>query len=160
METNKLITFIDSNEISIRQIETDLNLPHGSISIAKKYISSKYVEKVEKYLGEKHGLSGEFLQNVENSDNSGEKPKKVKKYNEGRIPDWQDGKMRFIDKENGLWRRIEEVCMTTKDNVRVIKDTWLPKDASIHNDTIGNFYIANNGEKVYLFEKKVEKITL
>jgi len=93
------------------------------------------------------------------------KPRKKLKYNDGRIPDWKDGILRFRDPDNGLWKRCIEWPVTykmedgkrVKDNkgneIRIIHSKWDADTGEIHTDDIGEFFIAKCGEKVYLFSK-------
>ena len=165
MNAKEIIELIKLNDVNVRQVEKDLDIPHGCISIAKEYVSSKYTDVIGNYLS---GMSVKAvdLPIIKNSDNDVGTFKKRLKYNEGRVPDFGDGIWRYRDPDNGLWKRVidwhyaikkDEQGNKVKDrlgnDVRTVKESWQPSDDVVHKDKIGEFYVANNGEKVYLFNK-------
>ena len=165
MNAKEIIELIKLNDVNVRQVEKDLDIPHGCISIAKEYVSSKYTDVIGNYLS---GMSVKAvdLPVIKNSDNDVGTFKKRLRYNEGRVPDFSDGIWRYRDPDNGLWKRVIEWHYAIKkdeqgnkvkdrlgNDVRTVKESWQPSDDVVHKDKIGEFYVANNGEKVYLFNK-------
>ena len=166
MTNEEIIEFIRLNEVSIRQIEKDLDVPTGTINTGKAYITPKHKDRIVTHLIEYHQLNQTDLSISKNMDNVANKPVKRLKYNEGRVPDFGDGIWRYRDPDNGLWKRVIEWHYAIKkdeqgnkvkdrlgNDVRTVKESWQPSDDVVHKDKIGEFYVANNGEKVYLFNK-------
>jgi len=68
------------------------------------------------------------------------------------IPGFKDQIHRYQD-EGGLWRRLFPDCYQKGE----LKSNWKPKDDEVHDNEIGNYYIANNGKKVYISYKQNKK---
>lgn len=141
----KIVEFLKANtHISIRKIERDLELRQSSIRLTEGIIPEKSVEKIREYLIEYFGFGPlEYLDgNLES------KTQVVHRYNVGRIPGFTDGLLRFQD-EIGLWKRVANFGMIEKDGKKVLKDGFKPQGEECFTDKIGEFYIANNGLKIY-----------
>ena len=150
----KLVEFLKTNpHISIRKIERDLGLRQSSIRLTEEIIPEKSIGKIREYLVEHYGF-GEI---VETDGNLESKSQVVRKYNVGRIPGFTDGLLRFQD-EIGFWKRVIDFGMVKKDGVKILKDEYKPQNLFSYDekftDKIGEFYIANNGLKIYENFKK------
>jgi len=154
---NAVIEFLKENEhISVKKLETDLNIPFRTIRLdGSRSIPDKYLGQIEDYLRTNHSYTPDTVclrQNEDNIDKPRTNERIVKMYNVDRIPSFNDNIYRFQDKNNGLWRRVEAWGYTTdkKTKLSVLKDTYEPQTDEILSDDIGEFYIANNGYKIYL----------
>jgi len=162
----KLVEFLKENpHISIRKIERDLGLRQSTIRLTEEIIPEKSIDKIREYLVEHYGF-GEIV-NLDGNMES--KSQIIHKYNVGRIPGFTDGLLRFQD-EVGLWKRVANFGMVEqlKDypkkevkktkglsnaysvpNRKILKEGYKPQSEERFTDKIGEFYIANNGLKIY-----------
>jgi len=151
----EIVEFLKENpHISIRKMERDLRLRQSSIRLTEGIIPEKYLEKIREYLIEYFGFGPlEYLDgNLES------KSQVVHRYNVGRIPGFTDGLLRFQD-EVGLWKRVMNFGMIEKDGKKVLRDGYKSQGEERFTDKIGEFYIANNGFKIYEKFKKIRKKT-
>ena len=127
-----ILTFLQNHpEISIRKMEDDLNITHGSIRTdGSRPIPKKHEEKI-----------GEYLQQF---------GYRNKKYNEGRKPGFKDGIARFRDPENGLWKRYQDWCTRMDKTERVPFKGFEPESGEELQDEIGTYYKTTNGTNVYV----------
>jgi hypothetical protein len=141
----EIVKFLRLNpHISIREMERDLELRQSSINLSKGVIPEKSVEKVREYL-ENHFGFGEI---VDLDGNLESKSQVVHRYNVDRKPGFTDGLLRFQD-EIGLWKRVVNFGMAERDGKKVLRDGYKPQGEERFTDKIGEFYIANNGLKIY-----------
>jgi len=141
----KIVEFLRLNpHISIREMERDLGLRQSTINLSKGIIPERYLNKVREYL-ENHFGFGEI---VDLNGNLESKTQVVHRYNVDRIPGFTDGLLRFQD-EIGFWKRVADFGMVEKDGKKVLKDSYKPQSEERFTDKIGEFYIANNGLKIY-----------
>jgi hypothetical protein len=87
-------------------------------------------------------------------------------WNNGFIPKWEDGIIRYRDSDSGLWKRLWDwQSYREKDKggnftgKRKIRDEFLPSTGEILRDKIGDYYIAKNGIKVYSFRGNLGDIS-
>jgi len=148
----KIVKFLRLNpHISIREMERDLGLSQASIRLADGILPKKHLGEIREYL-ENHFGFGEI---VDLDGNLESKTQVVHRYNVGRIPGFDDGLLRFQD-EFGLWKRVmnfgmieKKICETNHSKVKVLKEDYKPQNEERFTDKIGEFYIANNGLKIY-----------
>lgn len=142
---NNVLKFLKENEqISIREMSEHLNIPKGSINVSKSIIPNKHLQPIKDFLIEFYSYDESAMSVIDNEDNDSE-PVVIKQYNVGRIPSFDDTIMRYQDSQ-GLWRRAEASCMAKGS----LKEEWEPQTSEILKDPIGEFYVANNGNKMYL----------
>ena len=89
-----------------------------------------------------------FGEIVETDGNLESKSQIIHRYNVGRIPGFSDGLLRFQD-EVGFWKRVIDFGMVEKEGKRILRDNFKPQSEERFTDKIGEFYIANNGLKIY-----------
>ena len=145
----EIVKFLKLNpHISIREMERDLELRQSTINLSKGFIPERYLDKVREYL-ENHFGFGEI---VDLDGNLESKSQVVHRWNVDRIPGFDDGLLRFQD-EVGLWKRVVNFGATEvfvgKVGTMVLKDSYKPQSEERFTDKIGEFYIANNGLKIY-----------
>jgi len=141
----EIINFLKENShISIREIERELGLAQASIRLAEGILPKKHLEEIRKYLVEHYG----FEKLVDSDGNLESKSQVIRKYNVGRIPGFTDGIPRFQD-EVGFWKRVTNFGMMEEKGIKILKDGFKPQGKERFTDKIGEFYIANNGLKIY-----------
>lgn len=139
-----VIAFLESREdISIRTIEKELEIPNATINMRKKYITPKHLQVVVSYLQHHFGYDKDVPELINHVDNTGP-TQVVKMYNVKRKPGFKDGLLRFQDKQ-GLWKRISQWCMEKGE----IRDSYKAATGELLVDKIGEYYMSNNGTKVY-----------
>lgn len=150
---NKIDLFIKEKNIKFSEIEEDLNLPRRCIQ-KERGVPKKHREVVISYLEEKYGYRDDNPEKEVDEPLSRSISVKKKIWNEGMMPNYKDGILRYRDPGNGLWKRLVD-HQSQKDKEsgrRVIKDEYKPVEKVFNKDEIGEYYVAKNGTKVYTFK--------
>lgn len=147
----KIIEYLKKNEqISIRKMSNDLNIPLGSINVKAGTIPQKYLQVVKDYLISNYDYKEEEVSIPTHEDNIQSEGKQMKMYNVGRIPSFPDNRLRYQDHQ-GLWRRAEDWCMEKNgEGEKVLKRPWQAQTGEELNDVIGTYFMTNNGNKMYV----------
>jgi len=73
--------------------------------------------------------------------------KKVK-YNQKRIPGFQDGASRYQCPQTGLWRRYNDAAWIGTGSNRRIRDGW-ELTGETGSDELGSFTLTEDGRRIY-----------
>ncbi len=158
----KVIRFLrDRGDIPVRTVEKSLGLPNATINLRLGRITDKHLKVIVGYLREHYGYKEDIVELIGNKDNPElEKVQIVKMYNVGVIPGFNDSILRYQNNQ-GLWRRLESLSYyekeLDKEGNKVLKKLWHPANDEVHSDKVGDYYISNNGHKVYISYKSKKK---
>ncbi len=154
----KVINFLrDRGDISIRSMTDSLGLRNGSVNLKTGTIPDKHVMGIVEYLTVRFGYSDSTAAVIASSDNPVENSSVViKVYNKKGVPKFKTNHFRYKDKGNGLWKRvIDWHKVRDKETGKMdIKEDWKPKDDVVESDKVGDYYVSNNGNNVYISYKR------
>lgn len=164
----KVELFIREKNIKISDIEDALGLNKKSLKLTSRGIPKKHIKGVIGYLVENYGYKDEMSECEADIPVGNPEWEIIAKrvWNNGFIPKWEDGIIRYRDSDSGLWKRLWDwQSYREKDKggnftgKRKIRDEFLPSTGEILRDKIGDYYIAKNGIKVYSFRGNLGDIS-